>query len=184
MKQITLFGLILIFLTSCGHLNQDKPFSVEVLTNEREEVSDVKIVRNKVDSNYIQLTFFQDGELQMLREFKDGKEHGKHFRWRKNGRLAIEGFKANGEYDRVTREVYNDGRTGFEGKRTDTEFEGINNLFYKSGAIERRWNRIKSKDFGRSIYYHENGLVKEIGDYTDTGYVLVGKWDENGEKVE
>lgn len=184
MKQITLIGLTLTLLISCNNQTNDKPFSVDILTNDQGEVSDIKIIRNKADSNYIQLTFYPDGEIQLLREFKDGKENGKNFRWRENGRLSVEGYKIDGEYDRVTREVYDDGRTAFEGKRTDSEFEGINNSFYKSGAIERRWNRFKSKDFGRSIYYHENGLVKEIGDYTDTGYVLLGKWDENGEKIE
>jgi antitoxin component YwqK of YwqJK toxin-antitoxin module len=184
MKKISLIGLTLIFFTSCGELNQDKPFSVEVLTDGQGEVNEVKIIRNEVDSNYIQLTFYSDGELHKLQEFKDGNENGKHFRWRENGRLAIEGFKINGEYDRVTREVRDDGRTGFEGERINTEFEGINNSFYKSGSLERSWNRVKSKDFGRSIYYHENGLVKEIGNYTDTGYVLKGKWDEQGEKIE
>ena len=184
MKQIALIGLTLTLLSSCNFQTNDKPYSVDILTNEQGEVSDIKIIRNKADSNYIQLTFFPNGEIEMLREYKDGKEEGKNFRWRENGRLAIEGYKINGDYDRVTREVYDDGRTAFEGKRTDNEFEGINNSFYKSGAIERSWNRVKSKDFGRSIYYHENGLVKEIGDYTDTGYVLIGKWDENGEKIE
>lgn len=184
MKQIALIGLTLTLLSSCNFQTSNKPYIVDIMTNDNGEVSEVRIIRSKADSNYIQLTFFPDGEIEMLREFKDGKENGKNFRWRENGRLAIEGFKVNGEYDRVTREVRDDGRTGFEGKRRDTEFEGINNSFYKSGAIERSWNRVKSKDFGRSIYYHENGLVKEIGDYTDTGYVLIGKWDENGEKVE
>ncbi|PCI93597.1 MAG: hypothetical protein COB15_16050 [Flavobacteriales bacterium] len=183
MKQIFLLGLCLIALSSCNEPSLDKQFSVNTLTDEDGQVNDVKIIRNETDSNYIHLTFFPNGEIEMLREFKDGKENGKHFRWRENGRLVIEGFTVNGEYDRVTREVRDDGRTGFEGKRKNTEFEGINNSFYKSGAIERSWNRVNSKDFGRSIYYHENGMVKEVGDYADTGYVLIGKWDENGEKT-
>jgi antitoxin component YwqK of YwqJK toxin-antitoxin module len=184
MKQLILIGLFSMAFFSCTERNSDKPFSVAITTNENGQVKDVKIIRNESDSNYIQLTFYPDGEIEKLQEFKDGKENGKHFRWRENGRLVIEGFKVNGEYDRVTREVRDDGRTGFEGKRTNTEFEGINNSFYKSGAIERSWNRVNSKDFGRSIYYHENGLVKEIGNYIDTGYVLIGKWDESGEKIE
>jgi antitoxin component YwqK of YwqJK toxin-antitoxin module len=184
MKQISLTGLTLILLASCNLQTNDKPYSVDTTINDKGEVTHMKIIRNKVDSNYIQIVFFPDGEIQMLREYKDGKENGKNFRWRENGRLSVEGYKINGEYDRVTREVYDDGRTAFEGKRTDKVFEGVNNSFYKSGAIERRWNRFKSKDLGRSMYYHENGLVKEIGEYTETGYVLIGKWDENGEKIE
>lgn len=183
MKQLILIGLFSIALSSCTEHNSDKPFSVDITTSEKGQVSDVKIIRNESDSNYIKLTFYPDGEIEKLQEFKDGKENGKHFRWRENGRLAIVGFKVNGEYDRVTREVRDDGRTGFEGKRTNTEFEGINNSFYKSGAIERSWNRVNSKDFGRSIYYHENGMVKEVGNHTDTGYVLIGRWNELGEKI-
>ena len=143
----------------------------------------MKILRNETDSNYIHLSFYPDGEIEMLREFKDGKENGKNFRWRENGQLALEAFKTNGEYDRVIREVRDNGRTGFEGKRINTNFEGINNSFYKSGAIERSWYRVNSKDYGQSIYYYENGMVKEIGNYTDTGYVLIGKWNELGEKI-
>jgi antitoxin component YwqK of YwqJK toxin-antitoxin module len=184
MKQLLLIGLFLITLNSCSEHNSDKPFSVDINTNDGGQVSDVKIIRNEIDSNYIQLTFYPDGEIEMLREFKNGQENGKNFRWRENGQLALDGFKVDGEYDRVTREVRDDGRTGFEGKRTNTKFEGINNSFYKSGAIERSWNRVNSKDFGRSIYYHENGMIKEVGDYTDSGYVLKGKWNENGDKIE
>ena len=184
MKQMVLLVLSLALLTSCNFQTNEKPYSVDILTNEKGEVSDIKIIIDKTDSNYIQLTFFPNGEIQYLREYKDGKENGKHFGWRENERLAIEGYKVNGDYDRVTREVYDDGRTAFEGKRINNEFEGINNSFYKSGAIERRWNRVNSKAYGRSIYYYENGLVKEIGDYTDTGYVLIGKWNEKGEKTE
>lgn len=183
MKQLILIGLSLITLSSCTEYCSDKPFSVDIITNDKGQVSDVKIMRDETDSNNIQLTFYPNGEIEMLREFKNGRENGKHFRWRENGRLAIEGFKVNGEYDRVTREVRDDGRTGFEGKRTNTEFEGINNSFYKSGAIERSWNRVNSKDFGRSIYYHENGMVKEVGSYSDSGYELIGKWNEQGEVI-
>jgi len=184
MKQITIIGLTLILLSSCNLQTNDNLNSIEIITNDQGEVDDIRIHRSKTDSNYIQLTFYPDGEIKMLREFKNGEENGKSLGWNRKGNLGIEGYKINGEYDRVTREVYVDGRTAFEGKRIESEFEGINNIFYKSGAIERRWNRVKSKDFGRSIYYHENGLIKEIGDFTDTGYVLVGKWDENGEKIE
>lgn len=183
MKQIFLLGLYLIALSACNEYSLDKPFSVDTLTDEDGQVNDVKIIRNGTDSNYIHLTFFPNGEIEMLREFKNGKENGKYFRWGENGRLVLEGFKVKGELDRVTREVQDDGRTGFEGKRTNSEFQGINNSFYKSGAIERSWNRVNSKDFGRSVYYHENGMVKEVGDYTGSGYVLIGKWDEHGEKI-
>lgn len=184
MKHLALIGLMLSFLNSCNFQSEKKTFSVDIITNDEGEVSDIKIIRSKVDSNYIHLTFFQDGEIQMLREFEAGKMNGKYFRWRDNGRLSIEGYVVDGDLDGVTREVYEDGRTMFEGKRIENKFEGINSSFYKSGAIERQWNRAKSQDFGRSVYYYENGMVKEIGNHTDSGYILIGKWDENGEKIE
>ena len=184
MKHITLIGLTLTLLNSCNFKSNNTPYVVDIITNDKGKVSEIKIIRNKADSNFIHLTFFPSGEIETLREFKDGIENGKNFYWRENGQLRIEGFKVNGEYDRVTREVLVDGRTLFEGKRENTKFEGINNSFFNNGAIERSWNRVNSKDFGRSVYYHENGFVKEVGDFNDTGYVLIGKWDKNGKKIE
>lgn len=110
MKQIAIIGLFLILIASCKEDREDS-FSVEVIKNEHEQVSDVKIIRDHADSNFVRLTFFKNGEIEMLREYRNGKENGKHYRWRENGNLAIEGFKVNGEYDRVTREIYDDGRT-------------------------------------------------------------------------
>jgi len=184
MKHIILIALILTSLNSCNFQTENKKHSVIILSNNEDEVYDIKLIRSKTDSNFIQFTFFTSGEIETLQEYRNGKQNGKHLRWRENGSLSIEGYKVNGEWDRVIREVYRDGRTAFEGKRTNNEFEGINSSYYKSGAIERQWNRIKSKDFGRSVYYHENGIVKEIGDFNDTGYVLIGKWDEKGEMIE
>lgn len=182
MKQPILALSILIFLTSCLETKKDS-FRVQIISDGNGKVSEVDIIRNPVDNNYIQLMVFPDGEIKSLKEFKNGKENGKDFMWRDTGRLIFEAYKTNDKFDRVTREVNKNGRTSFEGQRVNTKFEGTINSFYESGAIRQRMTRVNDKDLGHSIKYYENGLIKEIGEYTEAGYTVTETYNENGEKI-
>lgn len=178
MKKLAFLILIITITFSCE--NNSTSIPIVTSNNEKGELQVIKLITSPSDSNYIKLDFYPNKGLRMLVEHENGKEKGKYFRWRKNGNLAIEAYRENGDFDRVTREVHENGRTMFEGKRSNNQFQGINNSFYISGALKRRWSRINSKDYGKSVYYHENGLVKEVGEHTDSGYVLLNKWDTLG----
>ena len=180
MKQFIIPGLCLLAFASCKNTVDSESITINLIKNDEGQVSEVKINRDESESNYIQLVLFPDGEIEYLREYKDGEENGKYFRWRENGRLWVEGYKVNGEWDRVIREVQQDGRTGFEGIREDLNFEGICNDYYPSGAVRRSWTRVNDKDLGRYVEYYENGMVKEVGNRTEDGKEILGKWDEEG----
>ncbi|WP_299683575.1 hypothetical protein [uncultured Dokdonia sp.] len=50
--------------------------------------------------------------------------------------------------------------------------------------FERSWIRVKAEDIGRSIKYYENGMVKEVGQQTDTSYIIIEQWDIKGNKMQ
>ena len=178
MKKLALLALIAAITYSCNN----KSTSIPIITsnNEHGQLEEIKLITNFSDSNYIEIQFYPNMEIESLTEFQKGKEKGKYYRWRENGNIALEAYKQNGKLDNTTREVHKNGRTMFEGKRKNNRFHGINNSFYPSGAIQKRWTRVNDKDLGKSIYYHENGFIKEFGEYTDSGYVLISKWDSLG----
>ncbi len=166
---------------ACSQSNESLTIDISKISHNKDSV--LTIFRNINDSDYIQILFYPDWQIHELMEYKNGTLNGKYFRWRKNGRLSIEGYKINGEYNRVIREVYENGRTFFEGERVNGEFDGINNRFYESGAIKVRWTRKNGKDLGEVIHYYENGLIKEIGENTLTGYIKTNSWDEKGQLI-
>ena len=182
MKQRLIIITLLFALVSCRQQNE-KSTTIDLSSYSHDMDSVLTIMRNSTDSNYIQITFYSDWQIRALTEFKNGQQNGKDILWGPNQNMLIERYFDNNKRNRVLREVHNNGRTAFEGERINGEFEGINNSFYESGAIEKRWSRKNGKDIGPVVFYYENGLIKETGENTLTGYKKTSEWDEKGQRV-
>lgn len=185
MKKLVVIGFALTFLTSCMQKKKE-PYAVDIITDENGNLSEIKVFRDNDDSNFIRMTFFRNGEIKRLTEYKKGTIDGKDFQWRKNGQLATENYMSRGVYDRMTREFHADGRIAFEGQMIDNVYEGVCNTFYKSGALKMRWTFVNGRKDGRLVEYYENGLIREIGEYFDDGqgYVVHKTSDPDGKNVE
>ncbi len=169
--RIVMIVVVLITFISCD-LTSESQTKVDISTLLQKD-SVLTIIRNNADSDYIEIKFYPDLQIHELTEFSNGNKNGKNIVWRPNGNMCLESYYENNEMNRIVREVRSNGHTGFEGERINAKFEGVMNDFYESGAIRKRWQRQNGADMGMVIHYHENGLLKEVGENTATGYKVI-----------
>ncbi len=90
MKKLFLLILVTIFVTACNQ----KPESLENLV-----CKDGKTFIKEDNDLYSGevVTFYQNGQKQLVELVKDGKKHGKHINYYKTGQKKVEGEYENGK---------------------------------------------------------------------------------------
>ncbi len=160
--KINIVILIILFLYSCSSAEERITTSTYINGKVKQE----KIFKNgKKDSlNYILKQYNYNGTIEMVGEFKDGKENGV-FKW----------YYSNGNKKWI--EKYRNG------KSVDTTY-----CYYESGELKRMAITLNNSTIKEATEYYESGEVKiksfiNNGDYIDSlwiGYYKNGQIKESG----
>tara|TARA_B100001173_G_scaffold174122_1_gene150280 strand:- start:152 stop:613 length:462 start_codon:yes stop_codon:yes gene_type:complete len=82
-------------------------------------------------------SFYEDGELMVMRSFKDGKKDGLEESYWKNGQLQSKGNYRNGEYDGLWIHYSTKGYLEYKEKYKDGEWLWYE-VYYEGGQLDRR----------------------------------------------
>ena len=122
----------------------------------------------RVDGKYTE--WFEDGQKMVEGTFKDGKQHGLIIQWYDNGKKQSETNYINGAayvnnvWDENGNITVKDGN----GLRITNEFKGT----YKDGKQDGLWT-----------IWHDNGQKQEETIYDDGEHIYRKCWDKDGELI-
>ena len=126
-------------------------------------------------------TYYENGQLEEKRTYKDGVQDGPFERYHDNGQLSTKGTYKDGERDGLFE--YYDENGQLRSKRTykDGELDGPDEGYFEDGQLSGT-GTFKNGEFdGPYEIYYDNGQLWTKGIYKDGE--KCGEWFENGETV-
>ena len=112
--------------------------------------------------------YFPTGEISLINNFKDGKQHGSFKSFHRNGNLAMEGQFLDGKQHGFWSEYYDNGKLYWkleyiEGIAADGPFQ----MFHKNGQIKSEVVYSNGKPASNWMYYDEYGKKERVDIYED-----------------
>ena len=101
--------------------------------------------------------FYEDGQLQRKRNYKDGKEDGLYESYHENGQLEFKGNYKDGERDGLREWYYEDGQLQRKRNYKDGKKDGLYESYHENGQLKSKRNYKDGKEEGLSENYDENG---------------------------
>lgn len=125
--------------------------------------------------------FYEDGNLEIESEFKEGILDGVSKSYYKNTKLEMEGSYTEGRKNGVFKEYYENGKIKSEINYSYDLKEGLAKTYYSNGNVEAEGNFENGEEIGTTRVYYENGKLKEEIPYTNgviNGHHI--QYSENG----
>ena len=110
--------------------------------------------------------FYEDGNLEIESEFKEGILDGVSKSYYKNTKLEMEGSYTEGRKNGVFKEYYENGKIKSEINYSYDLKEGLAKTYYSNGNVEAEGNFENGEEIGTTRVYYENGKLKEEIPYT------------------
>ena len=111
--------------------------------------------------------FYEDGNLEIESEFKEGILDGVSKSYYKNTKLEMEGSYTEGRKNGVFKEYYENGKIKSEINYSYDLKEGLAKTYYSNGNVEAEGNFENGEEIGTTRVYYENGKLKEEIPYTN-----------------
>lgn len=125
--------------------------------------------------------FYEDDNLEIESEFKEGILDGVSKSYYKNTKLEMEGSYTEGRKNGVFKEYYENGKIKSEINYSYDLKEGLAKTYYSNGNVEAEGNFENGEEIGTTRVYYENGKLKEEIPYTNgviNGHHI--QYSENG----
>lgn len=118
------------------------------------------------DSTYT--SYYENGEKEVEKFYKEGKLQGKYTYYYSNGDIASEYYYNNDILEGQAIDWHaNNGQKKREYYYVNGEIEGKLTQWYGSGAIEREENYIGGKLEGTATYYYNSGTKNRVANFTN-----------------
>ena len=140
MKKIRLALLGLLFLASCGNVEQP-------LTHD----------------DGVQRSYWANGKLKSEQRYVDGKLDGAYKTWYENGQVFQDGQYANGMMDGSWLIFYPDGQLA--SKAVYDKGTGKQTCYDNDGCIIMEVSYVDNMKHGKEIHYATDGTVVQIVEY-------------------
>jgi antitoxin component YwqK of YwqJK toxin-antitoxin module len=129
--------------------------------------------------------FRRTGEhVEVLAQFKDGKQDGLYLGWHENGQKSAELIFKNGKPDGLATEWHENGQKGAEATYKYDKMYGLSTAWHENGQKSAEVTFKGGKPDGRALGWHENGQ-KEREETFRYGKELSAKyWNSKGEPVD
>lgn len=112
--------------------------------------------------------YFSTGEISLINNFKDGKQHGSFKSFHRNGNLAMEGQFVDGKQHGLWSEYYDNGELYWKLEYIKgVEANGPFKMFHKNGKIKSEVVYSEGKPASNWIFYDEHGKKERIDIYED-----------------
>ena len=110
--------------------------------------------------------FYHDnGQLQQLGNFIEGKENGPFEFYHDNGQLQKLGNLIEGKTNGIWELYYDNGQLQERGNYKDNNRNGPFEFYYDNGQLQERGNFIEGKTNGIWEFYYDNGQLQQLGNY-------------------
>jgi antitoxin component YwqK of YwqJK toxin-antitoxin module len=123
-----------------------------------------------------------NGQINYLLQFKDGKPNGLVTGWYENGQTHEEINFKDGKMDGLGTGWYEDGQKKSETNFKDGKKDGLVTFWYEDGQKKLEANFKDGKKDGLGTGWYENGQKKLEANYKDGKPVTAVSWKPNGEK--
>ena len=128
MKKLLSILSLAILISSCSvtkeRISNDKVTIVDGVCYLK---ADMSIVTGIVTQAY------EDGQLKLEANYKDGQEDGLYKTWYENGQLRFEANYKDDERDGLYRKWYENGQLRFEANYKDGELDGLSKTWDENG---------------------------------------------------
>lgn len=112
--------------------------------------------------------FYPTGEVSLIDNFKDGKQHGDFKSFHKNGKLSMKGKFIEGMQHGEWFEYYDDGSLFWNLKYINGKKEdGIFQMFHKNGKIHSEVTLKNGEPITNWVYFDDTGEKERIDIYKD-----------------
>ncbi len=194
-SKISLFICIIFLLAGCNKsVNPD-----DIVVNEG--IAFYKKNHQRF-SGYVR-SYYPEGKLMSVKEYKKGEPNGYYLRFYKNGQLSLKMMYSQGEpingyqlyYDngnlkscrtdsaeyQFIRRYYLDGKLSMLQHKKNGLLHGTSIQYYHNGSIHVYSNYQNDKKEGRLIIYHPNHAIKNECTYiNDTIHGSLKEWNDKG----
>ncbi len=123
------------------------------------------------------------GQVWLLAQVKDGKQHGFTTSLYENGQKSGEGTYKNDKRDGLWTRWHENGQKEREGTYKDGKQDGLHTEWHENGQKEREGTYKDGKQDGLHTEWHENGQKESERNYKGgRPHGLYALWHENGQK--
>ncbi len=182
-----LFVFLLLGLVSCGDASSNasenvkpklKEYSWDDLTIPNDTLAftktDMKPVTGVVRDRY------EDGQLKLELNYKDGKAQGIQRGWYEDGQLCYETNYKDGKDEGLQRGWHENGQLRLEHNCKDGKDEGLQREWYENGQLMGESTCKYGKEDGLFRMWYENGQLKYEINYKNDNVISAKCFDEDG----
>ncbi len=142
----------------------------------------------RVEANYkdgkldgVYKEWYDNGQLRVEANYKDGNRDGVYKQWHDNGQLRVEANYKDGELDGVSKQWYDNGQLRVDENYKDGKLDGVSKQWYDNGQLRVEQNYKDDKLDGVSKQWYDNGQLRFDENYKDGKLDGVYKqWYDNG----
>jgi len=132
--------------------------------------------------------YYENGQLMMEGNYKDGKLSGLWKSYYESGQLTTEGYMKDGEKYGLWKHYYENGQLEIEGEykvqNDSISKDGIWKWYYKNGQLFQTANWKYGEFHGLWKVYYENGQLEWEENWKDDELISEKCWDEDGNEIE
>lgn len=129
---------------------------------------------NKSHNIVEEKNYNENGGLESIIMYKDGRENGLKKEFNESGKLTSESIYKNGLRDGITKFFYDSGNLEIESNYNNGIPEG-SKVFYESGALKQEYNLKHLKYEGISKVFYESGALQVQVNFKDGKKEGIGK---------
>ena len=116
--------------------------------------------------------FYPDGQVSLIDNFKDGKQHGEYVSYHPNGKILLKGEFKDGKQHGIWSEYHEDGSVYWNLRYINgiTE-DGIFRMYYPDGSVESEVTYGNGKPITNWVYFDKNGNKERVKVYENGTFI-------------
>ena len=178
MKKLVILFTLILFIISCGEKVREE--ILERYDNGKKKDIIYFTGRNNNIKIVKQIFYYENGQIEIKANFKDGKQDGKLTSYHENGWLKQEGTFKDGKQDGKSIFYNEDGSIRKEEMYKNGKENGKWVEYHKNRQIKQEGNFKEGKEEGKWVEYHENGQKQYEGTFKDGNLISKKRWNEDG----
>jgi len=187
-KLVLLFAALLV--AGCGEKSLsdsaiEKALEEAVELDSLQERNDLLYQVNKSEpySGWVK-EMYDSGQVQVLTQYKDGKEHGLVTEWHPNGQKKFQSVAKDGKAQGSYTEWHENGNKSSEGTYKDGKPDGLLTFWHENGQKKGEGTFKDGKIDGLFTEWHPNGQKEYEGTHKDGKELSAKYWNSKGEEVD
>jgi len=126
------------------------------------------------------MDYLEDRDGLFYEKFMDVPFTGQYLSCYENGQLKVKSNYKDGKYDGEFLRYYEDGQLNIKSNFKDGKYDGEFLRYYESGQLSEKGNFKDGKPEGEQLSYHGNGKLKKTEIYKDGKLIeIIKPWEHH-----